>query len=293
MLSRRVAPASRQPAGRWTGGPDQPWPAIPAGLARVHRAAGDHPRLALAVPSLGGPHRPAARQPVRAAGARARPDLRDREQRRRVLLLVVGPARHRRAGHASIIAAGPVDAASHDLLSVTGRAPIRLPGGRPGGALDQVRIAGQLSGISIPASVYLPAAYFARGSRRDYPVLAVISDAAPGGGSPYAAGRLAQQRGHRDRGRPDGPAGHRHAPGDRGPGGPGLPEPAADVRAPGAAAARRSRRRRSSLRTSRLRSSPRSGSAPARRTGPCSVTRPAVTARCSSRWTTPPCSRSR
>jgi hypothetical protein len=96
------------------------------------------------------------------------------------------------SGHASIIAAGPVDAASHDLLSVTGRTPIRLPAGRAGGALDQVRIAGQLSGISIPASVYLPAAYFARGSRRDYPVLAVISDAAPGGGSPYAAGRLAR-----------------------------------------------------------------------------------------------------
>ena len=36
------------------------------------------------------------------------------------------------SGHASIIAAGPVDAASHDLLSVTGRAPIRLPG-RPAG----------------------------------------------------------------------------------------------------------------------------------------------------------------
>jgi len=96
------------------------------------------------------------------------------------------------SGHASIIAAGPVDAASHDLLSVTGRAPIRLPAGRPGGALEQVRIAGQLSGISIPASVYLPAAYFARGSRRDYSVLAVISDAAPGSGSPYAAGRLAR-----------------------------------------------------------------------------------------------------
>lgn len=95
-------------------------------------------------------------------------------------------------GHAAIMAAGPVDAASRDLLSVTGRAPIRLPNGRPGGTLEQVRIAGQLSGVSLPASVYLPAAYFARGSHRDYPVLAVISDAAAGGGSPYAAGRLAR-----------------------------------------------------------------------------------------------------
>jgi Putative esterase len=96
------------------------------------------------------------------------------------------------SGHAAIIAAGPVDAASRDLLAVTGRAPIRLPNARPGGALEQVRITGQLSGISVPASVYLPAAYFARGSRRDFPVLAVISDAAPRGGSPYAADRLAR-----------------------------------------------------------------------------------------------------
>lgn len=95
-------------------------------------------------------------------------------------------------GHAAIVAAGPVDAASRNLLAVTGRSPIRLPGGRAAGALDQVRIDGQLSGISVAGSVYLPAAYFARGSRRDYAVLTVISDATAGGNSPYSARRLAQ-----------------------------------------------------------------------------------------------------
>jgi hypothetical protein len=95
-------------------------------------------------------------------------------------------------GHAAIVAAGPVDAASRNLLAVTGRSPIRLPGGRAGGALDQVRIDGQLSGISVAGSVYLPETYFARGSRRDYAVLTVISDATAGGNSPYSARRLAQ-----------------------------------------------------------------------------------------------------
>ena len=96
------------------------------------------------------------------------------------------------SGRASIVAAGPVDAASHSLLAVTGRTPIRLPQGRPGGALEQVRINGQLSGVSAAGSVYLPAAYFASGSRREYAVLTVISDATAGGNSPYSAQRLAQ-----------------------------------------------------------------------------------------------------
>jgi hypothetical protein len=95
-------------------------------------------------------------------------------------------------GRAAIVAAGPVDAASRNLLSVTDRTPIRLPDGRAGGSLEQVRIAGQLSGISVAGSVYLPATYFVRGSRRDYAVLTVISDATAGGNSPYSASRLAQ-----------------------------------------------------------------------------------------------------
>jgi Putative esterase len=95
-------------------------------------------------------------------------------------------------GKASIIAAGTVNTASRDLLAVTGKTAIRLPGGRPGGILQDVRIDGQLSGIAAAGRVYLPAAYFARGPRRDFPVLTVISDAAEGGNSPYSAQRLAQ-----------------------------------------------------------------------------------------------------
>ena len=95
-------------------------------------------------------------------------------------------------GKASIVAAGTVNTASRNLLAVTGKTAIRLPGSRPGGILESVRIDGQLSGISAAGSVYLPAAYFARGPRRDLPVLAVVSDAVAGGSSPYSAQRLAQ-----------------------------------------------------------------------------------------------------
>lgn len=94
-------------------------------------------------------------------------------------------------GRASIVAAGTVNAASHTLLAVTGKTTIRLPNGRPGGVLQSVRIDGQLSGVPAAGSVYLPAAYFARGPRRDFPVLTVISDGLAGG-SPYSAQRLAQ-----------------------------------------------------------------------------------------------------
>jgi len=96
------------------------------------------------------------------------------------------------SGPASISAADSIDAASHKLLTVVGKSAVKLPGGRPGGALEQVRIDGQLSGIAAAGSVYLPAAYFARDSRRDLPVLTVISDASPTGNSPYSALRLAQ-----------------------------------------------------------------------------------------------------
>jgi hypothetical protein len=95
-------------------------------------------------------------------------------------------------GRASIVAAGTVNTASRNLLAVTGKTAIKLPGGRPGGVLQTVRIDGQLSGISAAGSVYLPAAYFARGPRRDFAVLTVISDAVAGGNSPYSARRLAQ-----------------------------------------------------------------------------------------------------
>jgi hypothetical protein len=94
-------------------------------------------------------------------------------------------------GRASIVAAGTVNTASRNLLAVTGKTAIKLANGRPGGVLQSVRIDGQLSGVSVAGSVYLPAAYFARGPRRDFAVLTVISDGLTGG-SPYSAQRLAQ-----------------------------------------------------------------------------------------------------
>lgn len=94
-------------------------------------------------------------------------------------------------GPANIVSAGTVNTASRDLLAVTGKTAVRLPGGRPGGTLETVRVHGALSGISAAGSVYLPAAYFARGPRRDFAVLTVIS-AALASGSPYSPQRLAQ-----------------------------------------------------------------------------------------------------
>jgi hypothetical protein len=95
-------------------------------------------------------------------------------------------------GKASIVAAGTANTASRNLLAVTGKTAVKLPGGRPGGILETVRFDGQLSGISATGRVYLPAAYFTRGPRRDFAVLTVISDAEAGGNSPYSAQRLSQ-----------------------------------------------------------------------------------------------------
>jgi hypothetical protein len=77
---------------------------------------------------------------------------------------------------------------------VTGHVTVRLPGGRgaAAGMLERVTIHGQLSGLSLAGNVYLPAAYQQSDSARRYPVLVVISDAAAGSQSPYAADRLAQ-----------------------------------------------------------------------------------------------------
>jgi len=96
------------------------------------------------------------------------------------------------SGRASIVAAGPVDTASRNLLSVTARSAVRLAGGHQGGVLENVRIDGQLSGLSVAGSVYLPAAYAARGRLPEFPVVTVVSDATTSGSSPYSATRLAQ-----------------------------------------------------------------------------------------------------
>jgi hypothetical protein len=98
------------------------------------------------------------------------------------------------SGGAKVLAApgGPVR--SQPLLHVTGHVVVRLPGPRAtaAGTLESVSIYGQLSGLRVNGSVYLPANYEPSNSRRRYPVLVVISDAAAGSRSPYAANRLAQ-----------------------------------------------------------------------------------------------------
>jgi hypothetical protein len=95
-------------------------------------------------------------------------------------------------GSASVVAAGTTPDASHELLRVTHRSVVRLTADRFGGILENVRVYGQLSGITAAGSVYLPAEYFARGVVRDFPVLLVISDAGAAGRTPYSGAALAQ-----------------------------------------------------------------------------------------------------
>jgi hypothetical protein len=85
-------------------------------------------------------------------------------------------------------------------VTVTGSSAVRLPG-RPkarAGRLQSVRIHGQLSGLTVPGYVYIPAGYSAgpaaysaagRGAR-PLPVLTVISDQVGSRQAPYGARQL-------------------------------------------------------------------------------------------------------
>jgi hypothetical protein len=80
------------------------------------------------------------------------------------------------------------------LVTVTGSSAVAVAGRRrAGGRLQAVRIHGQLSGLTAPGYVYLPAEYSTAGGRAQHlPVVVVISDQVGGGRSaPYSAVRLA------------------------------------------------------------------------------------------------------
>ena len=95
-------------------------------------------------------------------------------------------------GPANVVAVQQVPTSSRRQLTLTGSAPVRLPYGHYGGALESVRISGELSGLTVGGYVYLPQAYLARGSHQSFPVLTVISNAIGGASSPYSAHRLVQ-----------------------------------------------------------------------------------------------------
>jgi hypothetical protein len=95
-------------------------------------------------------------------------------------------------GAASVVAARHSVARTQQPLVITSKATVRVPGYRSaGGTLEAVTLRGQLSGLSAAGHVYLPAGYQPQSARR-YPVLVVISNAASGSTSPYAADLLAQ-----------------------------------------------------------------------------------------------------
>jgi hypothetical protein len=77
-------------------------------------------------------------------------------------------------------------------ISVLALSPVVLPGRKPGGTLQSVRIHGQLTGLTIDGHIYLPPGY-AKTSRAGerYPIIVVISSAQADASSPYDASRLA------------------------------------------------------------------------------------------------------
>jgi putative esterase len=77
-------------------------------------------------------------------------------------------------------------------ISVLAVSPVTLPGRKPGGTLQSVRIHGQLTGLTVTGHIYLPLDY-ARASRtgKRYPVIVVISTAQASASSPYDASHLA------------------------------------------------------------------------------------------------------
>lgn len=79
-------------------------------------------------------------------------------------------------------------------LTLAGSAPVPVPGWPrvPEGLLQTVRFHGQLSGLSVPGYVYVPAGYGGTAaSVRRLPVAVAISDQAARAGDAYSAGRLA------------------------------------------------------------------------------------------------------
>jgi hypothetical protein len=95
-------------------------------------------------------------------------------------------------GGASVVAARGGTGSTEQPLVVTGRVDVRVRGNfAAGGTLQSVRLHGQLSGLTATGHVYLPVGYQAHSAQR-YPTLLVISDAATGSASPYAASRLVQ-----------------------------------------------------------------------------------------------------
>ena len=97
------------------------------------------------------------------------------------------------SGSAPVVASAHVGSAGTRPVVVLGQVPVRVPGDRAaGGTLQSVRLSGQLSGISIPADIFLPAGYRAGAGGSHYPVIVTIASGAASTSSPYNALRLAE-----------------------------------------------------------------------------------------------------
>jgi len=93
---------------------------------------------------------------------------------------------------ASVIASPGVDAAKIRPVVVISRTQVSVPGDKAAaGTLESVTFTGQLSGLTVPGRIFLPAGYRDSGPAR-YPVLVVISDGFASPSSPYGAIRMAE-----------------------------------------------------------------------------------------------------
>jgi len=108
-----------------------------------------------------------------------------------------GPG-HGGAGHGGAGHGGPGHYGSGStgaLVTVTGSSAVAAPGWRraPRGRLQAVRIRGELSGLTVPAYIYLPAGYSrTNDSEQNLPVVVVISGqlSSRSAQAPYSAARL-------------------------------------------------------------------------------------------------------
>lgn len=94
---------------------------------------------------------------------------------------------------ASVMTSSSAAAARIRPVVVTGHAVVRVPGDRAAtGTLESVRLTGELSGLTVPGDVFLPAGYRDGGPVGQYPVTLVISSDIASTSSAYGAIRLAQ-----------------------------------------------------------------------------------------------------
>jgi hypothetical protein len=95
-------------------------------------------------------------------------------------------------GGGALVAVRGGTVSTSDTVTVLGRSAVTVPGsGAGGGHLESVRIHGELSGLTVPGHLYLPAGYNPEAGGTGYPVIIVITNQEASIRSPYGDRSLA------------------------------------------------------------------------------------------------------